>query len=138
MDAAIRASIEATSSETWAELRRALDAAAALPEDEYCSWSESSGSLPWPVYSPEVEDLRNFIAAAGLVVPYRWQDWSGIERHRGGGGMDTAPVEDAVRMTTAVIRSERFTDGSIDGALRDGTLQAAVRRILAWADIHSS
>ena len=54
----------------------------------------------------------------------------GLLRHRGGRGMDDAPVEDAVRMATAVLRSERFSDGSIEGALRDGTLQAAVRRVL--------
>ena len=64
---------------------------------------------------------------------HAWPQWAGIERYRAGTGMDSAPVEDAVRMVTAVIRSERFGDGSIEGALRDGTLQAAVRRTLTWA-----
>ncbi len=134
VDAAIRASIEATPQEAWDELRRALEAVEALPANAYCTWVEASGSLPWPDYAPEVDRLRDLIAAAGLVVPYPWPKWSGIERHRGGAGMDTAPVEDAVRMTTAVLRSERFGDGNIEGALQNGTLQAAVRRVLAWVD----
>ncbi len=134
VDAAIRDSIEATPPEAWEELHRALDSVDALADDAYCTWVEADGSLPWPDYAPEVERLRNLISGAGLVVPYPWPKWSGIERHRGGAGMAAAPVEDAVRMTTAVLRSERFGDGNIEGALRDGTLQAAVRRVLAWVD----
>lgn len=134
VDAAIRASIEATSQETWDELRQALEAVEALPADAYCTWIEADRSLPWPDYAPEVERLRDLIAASGLVVPYPWPKWSGIKRHRRGAGLDTAPVEDAVRMTTAVLRSERFGDGNIDGALQAGTLQAAVRRVLTWVE----
>jgi hypothetical protein len=139
VDAAIRASVAAVPSEAWAELGAALDGVEALGPDGCASWVEGGPDadgtvhLGWPAYAPEVERLRSAIGAAGLVVPYAWPQWTGIERYRTGTGMDAAPVEDAVRMVTAVIRSERFGDGSIEGALRDGTLQAAVRRTLTWA-----
>jgi hypothetical protein len=139
VDAAIRQSLAATPPEAWAELGAALDGVATLGPDDYASWVEGSADadgvvhLGWPTYAPEVERLRSAIGDAGLVVPYAWPQWTGIERYRTGTGMDAAPAEDAVRMVTAVIRSERFGDGSIEGALRDGTLQAAVRRTLTWA-----
>ena len=139
VDAAIRAALAAAPPEAWTELGAALAAVEPLGPDGYASWVEGSTgadgviSLGWPTYAPEVERLRSAIGAAGLVVPYAWPEWTGIERYRTGTGMDAAPVEDAVRMVTAVIRSERFGDGSIQGALRDGTLQAALRRTLTWA-----
>ena len=134
VDGAILTSISQTDSQIWDELRSALDAVEGLPSDGYCAWVKSADSLPWPEYGPEVNRLRDVIAAAGLIVVFPWPEWSGVHRYRAGTGMDLAPVEDAVRMTTAVLRSERFVDGSIEGALSDGTLQAALRRVLAWVD----
>ena len=139
VDATIRLALAAVPPEAWAELGDALDGVEPLGPDGYASWVEGGADadgvvhLGWPTYAAEVERLRSAIGAAGLVVPYAWPQWTGIERYRTGTGMDAAPVEDAVRMVTAVIRSERFGDGSIEGALRDGTLQAAVRRTLTWA-----
>ena len=46
--------------------------------------------------------------------------------------MAAAPVADAARMVTAVIRGERFGDGTIAAALDDGTLLAAAARLLHW------
>ncbi|MEV6323868.1 DUF6508 domain-containing protein [Nocardia sp. NPDC051787] len=43
-----------------------------------------------------------------------------------------APVADAARMLTAVVRAERFCDGAILAALRDGTLPAALQRLRIW------
>jgi|GEM_PF-1179354 len=138
LDAAIRAALSDVTSEMWDEIRRALAGVEALPEDGYCIWHggrqlDGSLVLPWAEYVREVERLLNAMRRAGLVVPFAWPDWDGIERHRGGKAMAEAPVEDAVRMVTAVLRSERFTDGSIGGALQDDTLPAAVRRLLAWS-----
>jgi hypothetical protein len=87
-------------------------------------------SVGYPVYSPAVERLRTALGV--LIVPFNWMDWDGIVRYRGGRDMATAPVADAARMVTAVLRSERFADGSIDGALRDQTLPAAIERLRAW------
>jgi hypothetical protein len=138
VDAAIRAALGAVPPAAWEELDAALAAVEALDPDRYATWTgggeqpDGTVTLAWPDYAPEVERLRSAIGAAGLVVPYAWPQWAGIERHRAGRGMEEALVEDAVRMVTAVVRSERFGDGNIEGALRDGTLQAAVRRALAW------
>lgn len=75
-------------------------------------------------------ELAAALAAVEQLDPDAYCTWTG-----GGArpdGTTTLPwPEDAVRLLTAVVRSERFGDGNLDGALRDGTLQAAVRRVLA-------
>ena len=91
-------------------------------------------TMPYAVYSPAVDRLRSLLGA--LVVPFAWPDWDGVLRYRGGAGMAAAPVADAVRMIVAVLRSERFSEGSIGGALSDGTLLAAVDRVRRWYDEH--
>ena len=90
--------------------------------------------MPYAVYSDEVERLRGALGGVGAVVPFAWPDWHGIRTYRGGQNLDRAPVADAVRLLTAIIRSERFSDGSIAGALADGTLPAALSLLRRWHD----
>jgi hypothetical protein len=37
-------------------------------------------------------------------------------------------------MVTAIVRAERFSEGTIGATLEDGTLFAALRRIRRWHD----
>lgn len=127
-DAGIEAHLLSVSPQAWAAIWSAADDVAAEPV--HLTWEGGGQMLPYPVYSPAVQRLRTALGA--LVVVFSWPGWTGVHRYRGGSGMAEAPVADAVRMVTAVLRSERFTDGSIDGALRDGTLSAAVERLRAW------
>ena len=126
---------------SWTELWAALDGLDGV--EEFATWAGGEVidtavvdgverpviQVPYPIYSEAVERLRAAIGGCGLVVPFDWMQWDGNRRYRGGVGLDGAPVADAVRMVTAVVRSERFGDGSIEGALRDGTLQAALARL---------
>jgi hypothetical protein len=81
-----------------------------------------------------VNRLSGALADAGLVVPFDWMAWDGLLRYEGGHGLSTAPVADAVRVVTATIRGERFCDGNIEAALRDGLLPAALDRLRRWCD----
>ena len=122
----------------WSALADVLD------EDEHLHWEGGQQvgvrvvdgeerpvtQMPYAVYSAAADRLR--VALGALVVPFAWPDWDGVHRYRGGQGLAEAPVADAVRMIIAVLRSERFSDGSIAGAIEDDTLPAAVRRVRAW------
>jgi hypothetical protein len=57
-----------------------------------------------------------------------------VASYRGPTALDAAPVADAVRMTTAIVRADRFTEGTIGATLADGTLAAALRRLRRWHD----
>jgi hypothetical protein len=88
--------------------------------------------MPYVRYSDAVEAIVRALYDAGAVVPFAWHDWDGMERYHGGDALMTAPVADAVRVLTAVIRSDRFCEGSLKGAVDDGTIGAALRRLRAW------
>jgi hypothetical protein len=67
-------------------------------------------------------------------VPFNWPEWDGVKRYRGPSALDTAPVADAVRMATAIVRADRFSEGTIGATLEDRTLLAALRRLRRWHD----
>lgn len=140
---AVQAVLATVTAEQWSRLWAAADAAAG--ESTPATWAGGQTititgadggqrpvmQMPYPVYSDAMERLLGVIGELGLVVPFEWMQWDGVERYRGGAGMAAAPVGDAVRMITAVVRSERFCDGSIEGAWQDGTLPAALARLRA-------
>jgi hypothetical protein len=93
--------------------------------------------MPYAEYTEAVEQVRSCLGSVGAFVVFPWSDWDGLDRLRGPSALDDAPVADAVRMLTAIVRSERFSDGSIAGAIEEGTFGAAVRRLLRWHAAHT-
>ena len=85
--------------------------------------------VPYPVYMLEVDRLRAAIGGCGLIVPFDWMAWDGLQRYHVSGDLTDAPVADVVRLLVAIVRSERFGDGNLEGALKSGLLQAAVTRL---------
>ena len=141
----MRAALEAVTDAQWAELWAAVDAVAA--EETHAEWvggtpetrvvdgvEQTVTQMPYPIYSEAVERLRSAIGGSGLIVPYDWMHWEDLDRYRGPTALADAPVTDAVRMLVAIIRAERFGDGNIEGALKDGTMQAALARIRRWQE----
>lgn len=88
--------------------------------------------MPYAIYSEATERMIQGLYEVGAIVPFNWPDWHGAETYRGGKGLEGAPVAEAVRMTTAIVRADRFAEGTIAGMLDDGTLLAALRRIRRW------
>lgn len=147
-DADIEARLRLVPAQSWDALRAAAAASEREPQQERMTWGggEQVGTrvvdglerpvtqMPYAVYSESTQRLIAAVGAVGGVVPYNWPGWQGLQTYSRGAGLDAAPVADAVRMTTAIIRSDRFCEGSIGGALGDGTLLAAVHRLLRWYD----
>lgn len=90
--------------------------------------------MPYPEYSEAVDRVLDALHALDIIVPFNWPEWDGTGRYRGGRALDEAPVADAVRMMTAIIRAERFSEGTIAAAVEDGTLAAALRCLRRWYD----
>lgn len=95
--------------------------------------------MPYAIYSEAAERMIQGLYEVGVIVQFNWPDWHGRRdvprRHR----LERAPVAEAVRMTTAIIRADRFSEGTIGAMLNDGTLLTALRRIRRWyeAEQHS-
>ena len=135
-DADIERLLQAAPEERWAELWEAV--AALDAEDDHGQWAGASErgqlQLPYVVYSEAVERTSSCIFALGASLPFDWPTWDGLRRYPGGRGLEAAPVAEAVRMVTAVVRADRFSEGTILAALGDGTLAAAIGRLRRWHD----
>ena len=131
-DASILAALDQARDEDWQALWDAVDAL--TPETSFATWSGGSdGQLPYPMYTQPVEELRERIGRLGIVVPFDWMKWDGVRRYKDDpAALQSAPVADAVRLVIAILRSERFTDGSIEGALQSGLMQTALARLRRW------
>jgi hypothetical protein len=140
----IEAVLRAAPSEVWAELAEAVDAFRG--ESEHSKWAGGQPmettvvdgverqvlQMPWVEYSPTVRRILSLLDRLGVVHPFDWPGWDGSRRLRSPEAIAAAPVGDAARLATVVIRGERFCDGSIRGAIDDGTFAAILERLLGW------
>jgi hypothetical protein len=88
--------------------------------------------MPYVVYGEAVHRTIAAVYALGASRPFDWRSWDGLNRYPQGRGLDSAPVAESVRMVTAIVRADRFFEGTILATLDDGTLRAAIGRVLAW------
>jgi hypothetical protein len=145
-DADIEELLRRAPSERWASLGSAVDALEEEPEHMTWGGGEQVDTtvvdgverpviqMPYAIYSEATERMLAALGNLGVIVPFNWPQWEGVKKYRGGTALDTAPVADAVRMATAIIRSERFSEGGIGATLADGTLFAVLRRLRRWHD----
>jgi len=106
------------------------------------AWSPVTGEgstadpivLSFPEYDAAFEEIVEALLAAGAQPVFDWMSWDESRLYRGGGGLTGAPVADAMRLVTVIVRGERFCDGSIAKAIEDGSLVAAAERIIAALD----
>jgi hypothetical protein len=68
-------------------------------------------------------------------VSFDWPAWDGAVRYPCGEGMASAPVADAARLATVIVRGERFCDGTLAGAISDGTFSAILARLRRWFEV---
>lgn len=113
---------------------------------ELTGWSPMSGDgstedpyvLPYPKYNNVVPQLIAALAAVNAQPDFEWMRWDGSRRYPGGVGLAEAPVADAMRLVTVIVRGERFSDGTIAKAIEDHTLLSAADRIITALDDQSA
>jgi hypothetical protein len=88
--------------------------------------------MPYAIYSDATQLVIRGLDEVGAIVPFDWPHWDGIDHYKGGDGLVSAPVADAVRMATAIIRADRFSEGTIAANLENGTLFAVLQRMRRW------
>jgi hypothetical protein len=90
----------------------------------------------YPEYHEAVGQLVAALIAVNAQPAFDWMRWAGRRRYPGGVGLSEAPVADAMRAVSVIVRGERFRDGTIAKAIEDGSLLAAAERIIAALDEH--
>jgi hypothetical protein len=114
------------------------------PDFSFGDWEPSTtaadGSLHlgWYRFSAEAEAFLADARAGGWLTPFDWPAWlespEGAALAEDPAAVAGASVEDLQRLLTAIVRSERFGEGSIAGAYESGLLTAIVRRAGELAD----
>ncbi len=147
IDAEIITALRRGRPEAWAALWEAVDELDG--ETTFATWAGGEAvrttmvdgeeqpvyQMPYPLYSEPVQRVLACLGGVGLIVPFDWMGWKDLPRYRDHpSDLATAPVTDAVRILIAIQRSERFVDGSIEGALESKLMQTAFARIRRWCE----
>jgi hypothetical protein len=129
-----------------ARLRAALEVVKGLRDESRpaVGWAPPRGDgsatdplvLSYPVYDDGVQQLIEALQAVNAQPVFDWMAWDGSRRYPGGEGLAQAPVADAMRLVTVIVRGERFCDGTIAKAIENGSLLACSERIIAALDEH--
>ncbi len=89
--------------------------------------------MPYYIFSQPAKDFLAAVGRAGLVTPFDWGAWlatpEGKSLKEDRAAVTRADIGQLSRLLTAIIRSDRFCEGSIAGAFESGLLTAIVRRI---------
>lgn len=94
----------------------------------------ASGTIatPYPIYSPSVTEILEFLNQY-VTVPFDWVEWIETHSHmRKPESIPSAEPADMIRVVTALIRSERFSEGTIASAITSGLLRAILERLRLW------
>ncbi|MFF2325501.1 MULTISPECIES: DUF6508 domain-containing protein [unclassified Streptomyces] len=132
-DRRLLARLDRENTDAWRRLREGL--AALTDEDRDVRWSkggrqpDGTWRMSYPLHSERLERVVQALSAVGAVTPaYLWQD-------------NSPPVvplvgrmspADAVRAATAVVRGERFSDGTIARAAGEGLIDAVAESLCSW------
>jgi hypothetical protein len=124
-----------------AERRRALADLVPVreaPDADFGHWdngpsADGTAHLPWFVPGPTEEAFRMAVGrGAWVVVGFDWMNWLQTDEGRSlrddPGAIATANTDQLEKLLTAIIRSDRFSEGSIEGAFESGLLARIARR----------
>lgn len=143
-DAQIEQALRAAPEERWQDLWAAVRALGAEPEAGRWDGGQTTNMLvdgverpvmhmPYVVYADAALEVVAKVAGLGASRPFDWQAWGGLARYWDG-GLETAPVAEAVRMVTAIVRADRFSEGTLLASIEQGVFGAAVERLRRWYD----
>ena len=118
--------LESKPSEAWSHLF------AFIPRIEQATtfggWEESEGFL---IYTPSalVDEFQQCIREMGLIVDFNWPHWDEGKALFRGSKTDyvhCSPIT-LVKLLTAIVRSDRFSEGVLVAALEDGKILQILR-----------
>ncbi len=143
-DTEIEHQLRAAADKRWRDLWDAVNALALEPERGQWAGGETVKTIvvdgverpviqmPYVIYSAAVSDVIAKVGGLGASQPFDWEEWDGLNRYPNGEGLDEAPVAESIRLITAIVRADRFGEGTLLAKLEDGTFMAAVDRLRRW------
>jgi hypothetical protein len=82
-------------------------------------------------WSPRMGELMDLIYQGNFVQPFDWPNWkeSAEVRMEIDPELKDWPIEDMVRLLTAIIRQDRFCTNTITGFIRSGQMKIIIQRL---------
>ncbi len=125
--------------ELTARLRALADVLPLLeaPDADFGHWElppprDGVGSLGWFEFGPTADVWRAAVAAGHWIITgFDWRTWlagDGRAFREDPDAISTATPDQLAWLLTAIVRSDRFTEGSIAGAFESGLLSGISRR----------
>lgn len=114
-----------------------LLAALESPSADFGHWEspppkDGIHSLGWYEFGPVAEAWRSAVARGGWIIDVDWQTWLAGDEGRAlrddPAAVASATPEQLGWLLTAIVRSDRFVEGSIAGAFESGLLARISRR----------
>jgi hypothetical protein len=120
-----------------ADLVRVLEA----PDADFGCWEapppvDGVHRMPYFVFGPTADAFTAALGRGGwIVIGFDWMTWLGTEagarlRDRPD-ALAAANADDLAKLLTAIVRSDRFVEGSLVGAFESGLLARIARRAAA-------
>ena len=114
------------------------------PDADFGRWEtpqprDGVHSLGWFEFGPTAERWREGVArGAWVIVGFDWRTWLETDEGRalkgGGDALAAATLDQLGQLLTAIVRSDRLVEGSIEGAFESGLLAGISRRAAALLD----
>ena len=93
---------------------------------------DGTTQMPWYAFSAEADEFLNDVRGTGWVKPFDWPAWVSTKRGQrlmsDHDAVARATTDDLGRILTALVRQERFADGTLATAHDSGLLGAIARR----------
>lgn len=96
-------------------------------------WQGGDGQMPWFAMSEDAQGFFEMTYNAGWVVPnFDWAAWARTDDAQrfmdDPRVIESASVEDLEHLLTAIVRADRFNEGSLADTFEAGHLTNIVRR----------
>ena len=146
LDKDILAVVATVSTEQWDHLATLVDA---VDPRDYGAWvggnvtghTEAGApiiSMPFFYWSEALNQLVDTLYEYNLVYPFDWMEWSDATRW---GDSDVPIAEqtvpDLIKFTTAVLRADRFAEGTLSRAIRESDFLGRLTSIITQSRPHS-
>ncbi len=106
------------------------------PSADFGHWETPPGTLGYYVFGPAGEAFLDAVGRGGWVVAgFDWRTWlttpEGEALRDRPDAVAGASIDQLAWLLTAIVRSDRFVEGSIDGAFESGLIGRIARRAAA-------
>jgi hypothetical protein len=124
-----------------ARLRRLADLLPAIEAEGFipATFEAPQGQMPYALHADELEELHRLVYADDWIrYDLGWPTWMESSEARAlledPAAMREATPEQLARVLTVIVRLERFSDGTMAGAVRSGLVTRLLRRAAVLAE----